>query len=576
MSAIITSQFRLRNANNFISLVKKSAIDATAEKFFVFIGKSDAWSLNKDDNSDTVPDQPKDTLVTARDAWQNMIALKKVTECINLAPRHNWIAGDTSVVAWDDNMIDQEGEIYQKKYYVMTDEFKVYKCIVAGSSGTTSKPTHTSTEPFAGADGYLWKYMFTVSLSDGSKFLTNYYIPVKTVVEPVANSNDGPLNDDDEIKLDNQEANKTLAGKIYRYKVRNGGTGYTSAPTVTVYGNGTNATAVATLGSGLNAGRIVSVVPSQTTKTVTFTASSELVTSSTNHGFLNGDEIVFNSVPSASGLSTSRTYYVIFVSSNTFKLSQTYNRDTGASAVINITADGSGTFTTVGSGANYSVAFTEITGGGGSGAVVEPILSPNNGHGTDPVSELGAFFAGVYTTLENTEADAVKDFIVEGSFRQIGLIQNPTLASNATADQRTYSALQQLQIDTVTAGATTGVIQIGDYITQSTNLVNGFPVPLSSDAVAFVDDIDLDANPPYIKYHQNDKTGYAPFLANGVSVRGKTGGVTKILTTGVPSGTGLRPAEVVKFTGEILFIENRRVINRTLSQVEDIKIVIEF
>lgn len=575
MSAIITSQFRLRNANNFISLVKNSSEPTAAENFFVFIGKSDAWSSDKDDNSDTVPDQPKDTLVSARDAWQNMIALKKVTECINLAPRHNWIAGDNSVVAWDDNMIDQEGEIYQKKYYVMTDEFKVYKCIVAGSgsSGTTSKPTHTSTEPFAGADGYLWKYMFTVSLSDGSKFLTNYYIPVKTVVEPVANSNDGPLNDDDEIKLDNQEANKTLAGKIYRYKVTNGGTGYTQPPLVTIYGNGTSATAVATLGTGLlNAGTIVSVVPLQNTKTVTFTASLELVTS-TNHGFLNGDEIVFTSVPSASGLSTSRTYYVIEKTSNTFKLSETFNRETGASAVVSITADGNGTFITVGSGADYSVAFTEITGGGGSGAVVEPILSPDNGHGTDPVSELGAFFAGVYTTLENTEDEAIKDFIVEGSFRQIGLIQNPTLASNATADQRTYSALQQLQMDTT---ATSGVIQIGDYITQSVNLVNLFPVPLPGDAVAFVDDIDLEASPPYIKYHQNDKTGYAPFLANGVSVRGRTGGVTKILTTGIPSGTGLRDAEVVKFTGEILFIENRRVINRTLSQVEDIKIVIEF
>jgi hypothetical protein len=415
--------------------------------------------------------------------------------------------------------------------------------------------------------------MFTVSLLDGSKFLTNYYIPVKTVVAPVENSNDGPLNDDDEIKLDNQEANRTLAGKIYRYKVTNGGTGYTTAPVVTVYGNGTSAEAVATLGAigSLNEGKIVSVVPKQTTKTVTFTALTDLVTL-TNHGFSEGNEIVFTSVPSASGLSLSRTYYVIEKTSSTFKLSETYNRETGASAVINITADGSGTFITVGSGANYSVAFTEITGGGGSGAVVEPILSPDNGHGTDPVSELGAFFAGVYTTLENTEADAVKDFIVEGSFRQIGLIQNPTITSNVLADQikTTFSALQQLQIDTVTAGATTGVIQIGDYITQTTNLVNDFPVPLSTDAVAFVDDIDLDASPPYIKYHQNDKTGYIPFVANSAapSIRGKTGGVTKILTKS--------DAEVIKFTGEILFIENRRVINRTLSQVEDIKIVIEF
>jgi hypothetical protein len=34
--------------------------------------------------------------------------------------------------------------------------------------------------------------------------------------------------------------------------------------------------------------------------------------------------------------------------------------------------------------------------------------------------------------------------------------------------------------------------------------------------------------------------------------------------------------EVQRFSGEILFLENRKAINRTLSQIEDVKIIIEF
>lgn len=473
MSAIITSQFRLENANNFID-----SIGLDENNVYVFIGKSDAWSTLKTNNTDSLPEEPEDTIVNVNNAWQNMIALKKInaTSSINLAPRYNWTTGE-SYVAWD----DQDSDIFTKKFYVITDEFKVYKCVIAGSGSSTVKPTHTGVLPEGGNDGYFWKYMFTVSLSDGSKFLTNFYIPVKSVVPAIAPAT---LSDDDQIKLDNQVANAAqLDGKIFRYNVTNGGANYTSAPTVAIRGNGTGAFAVATLGTGASSGKVTQVT------------------------ILNGN------------------------------------------------------FTNAGSG--YDVAFVELSGGGGSEATVEPVLSPYSGHGTDPVKELGAFFVGVYTTLENDDSQAIGDFIVDGSFRQLGIIKNPELVSSG-AYANTYSALNQMNL-----GAITGTFNPGDFITNTGTLVNGFPNPGPTDAVAFIDDVDTSITPPYIKYHQNDKTGYVPFVV-GNTIRGGTGGVSTIATSGLISSL------IEKFSGEMLFLENRKVINRTQAQIEDIKIIIEF
>ena len=447
MAAIITSKFRVENALNF-----KASVADTGNSYYIFLGKSDVWSDVITDNTDTTAPTPGDYIVDENDAWQNMSAAKRLTasDVISIIPRHNWTSG-TSYVPWD----DADEDIFTKSFYMITDEYKIYKCIKAGSGASTVKPTQTAVDPQAEGDGYVWKYMSFVGLSE-QKFLTNAYIPIKTIeTEPVTPG-------DDLTRWNIQQNSTANNGKIYRVAVTNGGVGYDSTPTVSIKGNGSGATATAVVTGGV-------------------------VTA------------------------------------------------------VNITAQGSG----------YSVAYVEFSGGTPeTTAVARAILSPQNGHGTDPIQELGGFFAGLAIRLTGSEGGG--DFIIDNSFRQIGLVKNPKVyGGSSVATATTLSALSEIHFSSHTG------FTVGDYITGGT-----------SGAVAFIDAYDSATG--YLKYHQNDKTGYTAFQASE-TVTGHTGGSGVI-----PSSGGLVNPEVQKFTGTITFLENRAPINRSASQIEDIKIVIEF
>lgn len=452
MSAIITTKFRYENVKGFVDSV-------ASDSLYLFLGKSDAWSDSLAVTTDGTAPTPADTIVEENDARQNMIAAKKVTtsDVINIAPRHTWTSGN-SYVPWD----DADEDIFTKNFYIITDEFKVYKCIKAGSGASTAKPTQTNVNPTAEGDGYLWKYMFTTFTTDATKFLTNNYMPVKTI-SLAPGQVIGDLSADDQTKYQFQLDSAANAGKIYRYVVTNGGTGYSSNPTVTVYGNGSGAQATATVSGGV------------------ITA-------------------------------------------------------------INVTGTNYGS--------NYTNAYVIITDGTGSNATARAILSPANGHGTDPVRELGAYYAGVAIRLEYSEGSG--DFIVDNSFRQIGLLKNPynygtTTVSTAT----TRSGLREIHCSSYSG------FVIGDYITGGT-----------SGAKAFIDA--YDAGTGYIKYHQNDKTGYGTFQASE-TITGHTAGSGTIASSG-----GLVNPEIDRFSGQLMFLENRAPINRSAAQIEEIKIIVEF
>ena len=78
--------------------------------------------------------------------------------------------------------------LYDAKYYVMNEDYRVYVCIENGSSGENPKgvpsqdqPTFTDLEPTKAGnsgDGYIWKYLFSVSPSDIIKFDSTEYITV--------------------------------------------------------------------------------------------------------------------------------------------------------------------------------------------------------------------------------------------------------------------------------------------------------------------------------------------------------------------------------------------------------------
>ena len=161
-----------------------------------------------------------------------MFGAKRIqsTDVTHAIDRYNWTSGTVY-----DQYDDQDTNITDDDFYVITDEYNVYKCLFnAVATASTTKPTGVSTAPFTTADGYIWKYMYTVTTANALKFLTNDYIPVQTLAS-----------DDGTDQWDVQAA--AVNGGIHVIKVVSGGSGYATAPAVTITGDGTGATANSTI-----------------------------------------------------------------------------------------------------------------------------------------------------------------------------------------------------------------------------------------------------------------------------------------------------------------------------------------
>ena len=194
MAAIITEKFRVHNARQF-----KEDFGEAASNTYIFIGRSYPWT------DDTVPPTPANAVGEEIDAWSDMIAMKEVTSAdvshgltrydwdINGATKYDEYSHDISSA--NPSSATSATNLYDSRFFVITDDYNVYKCIRSGrnSSGvvvnSTEKPTGTSPTSLvtttdtdaATGRGYIWKYMYTVTASDTIKFVTNDFIPIKTL-----------------------------------------------------------------------------------------------------------------------------------------------------------------------------------------------------------------------------------------------------------------------------------------------------------------------------------------------------------------------------------------------------------
>lgn len=230
MPAIVTTGFRA-----FSSKQNKEAFGEYGfDRLYVFIGRDTAWA------DEQLPPVPDETTVQMLEAHRDIIGLKKISAAnmVNVARRIDWTYGNV-YTQYDDltSMTDAyevQGDVFPE-FYVMTDEYNVYKCIDNnGGIPSVIKPSGISLTTFETADGYLWKYMYTVTPGEVTNFLTNDWMPIKTLT-----ANDGSN------QWQVQEA--AVEGSIETVIVQNGGTGYSAIdlPVITIDGDGTGATAVA-------------------------------------------------------------------------------------------------------------------------------------------------------------------------------------------------------------------------------------------------------------------------------------------------------------------------------------------
>jgi hypothetical protein len=239
VKAILNNNFRIFAAEKFVEGLSETIL--STNNLFLWIGKSTPWG------TDSNPDQPNDTVQGRILSWADMLAIKKVSPAdVSLViPRNNWTSS-TVYSQYTHLGASVSGIFYDlyepltntSPFFVLTDQFNVYKCL-SNNSGTASsiKPTGTSTSPITTSDGYIWKYMYTLSDVDQQKFLSTSWMPVHEVV-----FNDGS----------NQYAVQQTAinGSIELITIGTAGTGYTTPPTLTVVGDGTGCTATCTVSSG--------------------------------------------------------------------------------------------------------------------------------------------------------------------------------------------------------------------------------------------------------------------------------------------------------------------------------------
>jgi len=519
MSAIITDQFRILSANNFVT-----SVASTTSAYYTFIGLPNATDLSPTWN--TTPPSPKDSFSEENDVWDTLIALKKITtsDVRQVIRKITWTSGTTYDMYRHDITRDNLSKpsnstnLYDSNFYVMNSEYKVYICLQNGTdpentNGRPSldEPNFVDLEPrSAGSsgDGYIWKYLYTMNPGDIIKFDSIDFIPVPT--------NWATSTDNAAVRN-----NAGTSGQLKIVTITNRGVGlgtanktYTRVP---IKGNGSGAEATIIVG---NDSKIES---------------------------------------------------------------------------INISRGGSG----------YTFGIVDLVSGNVPTGTTTPrfdvIVPPQGGHGKDIYRELGASNVLIYSRIENDIENP--DFITGNQIARVGIVQDPK-AFSSTSNLNLSKASGVYALRLIGAAVTTFTPTADSFITQT--------VGVASTAVGRV--ISYDNVTGVLKYWQ-DKSR-AGFTTSGVqnltpqyglklnsftSTVG-TGGSTLISNNEVSTGlridtsftgittvinnrtynlgqsfiNGVAQPEVEKYSGNIIYIDNRPSITRSSNQKEDIKVILQF
>lgn len=189
----------------------------------------------------------------------------------------------------------------------------------------------------------------------------------------------------------------------------------------------------------------------------------------------------------------------------------------------------------------------------GSGAVIVPHISPLAGFAAAPEEILPAWFAGIAVDLKD-------DVSTDGfyiSYRQISVLRNV----EATIPTGPIDTLKAVSYLVLTAGPT--VIPItGDIITFGDTKIRAY-----IDTYSPVRDPITTAIEHRLYFHQNYVTGFGAIPATGTFIDSREE---------TRDYTGIVSGEYVANSGQVVFTENRKPINRQAGQTEELKIIIQF
>ena len=517
MAAIITDQLRILNTKDFVA-----SVASTTNSYYTWIGLPNPTQVDSDWN--VTPPDPKDSFNQENDYWDTMIALKKIStsDVKQVVSKNTWTSGITYDMYRNDitstNLAKPSNatNLYDSNYFVMNSDYKVYICLQNGTDPDNPDGRASLDEP-----------TFTdleprAAGTSGDGYIWKYLYTIKP---------------GDIIKFDS--------------------TDFMPVPKDW----STNAADAAVRDNASSSGQI---------KIVTIT----------NRGV---------------GLGTAnQTYTKVPIKGD----------GTGAEATVVVNSNSKVESVTVSKGGSgYSFGTLDLDAGGvpagSTAAAFNVIIPPQGGHGSDIYRELGAKNALLYSRIENDTENP--DFITGNQFGRIGIVQNPkSFGTSSNLELDKASAVYAIKL--TGAGSSTATFNADAFITQT--------VGLGSTAVGRV--ISYDQTTQVLKYWQDRTT--AGFNTNGTqntdpeygfhltrfTSTTNTGGSLNIIggsatlaiqssftgiSTVINSKTyylgqsftkGVANPEVRKYSGNIIYVDNRPAITRSTNQKEDIKVILQF
>jgi hypothetical protein len=262
MPAIITNKFRIHNQEQFVESFTESA----ANVYYLGIGRPQAFTtytrgdLRTDNSgSDSAPLTPVDSIGDEFYTFDDLLAAKKVTssDVSIVIPRRNWATGTVydyyrhdygnRVTGGTSTQTANSGatNLFDATFYVMSSAFNVYKVLDNnGNAASTVEPTGTSSSILTTGDGYKWKYMYTLSATQQSNFLSTDFMAVATNSTVSSAAVDGAVNI---VKIKTAGSGGTN-GTHASVPIR--GDGSSGVCSVTVSGGAVTAVTVTTPGTG--------------------------------------------------------------------------------------------------------------------------------------------------------------------------------------------------------------------------------------------------------------------------------------------------------------------------------------
>ena len=267
----------------------------------------------------------------------------------------------------------------------------------------------------------------------------------------------------------------------------------------------------------------------------------------------------------------------------------------GTGGVVELVTNGSGTITSASiqaRGQDYTYANVLLSNGNlfsdtglstavatGASAVgaIEIILPPEGGHGSDHETELNG--KRVMTNIRLTYSEGSGDFPVDNDFRRIGIVADPYnwgTTTFATAD--TLSGLKAVKITGATAD-----FSVDEKITQTVTGGTAYGTVVSwtldsgsttAGVLKYIQTNDAHTDQGVVRAFESNGSNAITGESSAASGNVDTGYGSALL--GVTFASGLAAPEIENNSGDVIYVENRRLITRAPDQIEDIKLVIEF